>query len=73
MENHVNLLQPSVAFLCTLQRSGNYFFSDAFKGYKKTTLGKNGLKKVCLKKLWKIMLTHQCPILPFYNSLKPSE
>ena len=41
-----NPLQPSVAFLYPLKRSEKQGFSDIFKGYKKATLGCNGLMTI---------------------------
>ena len=43
----VNMLLPSVPFLYPLKTSGNLRFSDVFRGYKKGTLGTNGLMILC--------------------------
>ena len=44
----INPLQPSVAFLYPLKISENLWFSDVFRGYRKATLGCNGLNKKSL-------------------------
>ena len=41
-----NPLQPSVAFLYPLKTSEHQRFSDIFRGYKKATLGCNGLMTI---------------------------
>ena len=40
----INLLQPCVAFLYLWKHQKTLRFSDVFKGYRKATLGCNGLK-----------------------------
>ena len=39
-----NLILPNIPFLCPLKTSKNLWFSGVFRGHKKGTLGRNGLK-----------------------------
>ena len=44
----------------------NNKFSAVFRIFKKAAVGSNGLKKLCLKRMWTIMLTHYCLVLSIY-------
>ena len=43
----INTCLPSVPILYPLGTSKKISFSDVFRGYKKRTLGRNGLKYIC--------------------------